>query len=57
MITSMTKVNDAIKLGENMSNTLDDFQKLLFSPIKNKKEFILKECVEHALELFKIHAH
>ncbi len=46
------KVNDALLLAENMSNTLDDF-KNFFSPDKTKDTFSLKNCVEHSIELSK----
>lgn len=46
------KVKDAMKLGENMSNTLDDFQNF-FDPNKHKSIFFVKDCIEHSLELSK----
>ncbi|MGM0519582.1 MAG: sensor histidine kinase [Campylobacterota bacterium] len=46
------KVDDAIFLAENMSNTLDDF-KNFFSPDKTKDTFSLKNCVYHTVELSK----
>ncbi|RBQ25746.1 sensor histidine kinase [Arcobacter sp. CECT 9188] len=46
------KVNDALLLAQNMSNTLDDF-KNFFSPSKVEKEFYIKDCIEHSLELSK----
>ncbi|PPK60273.1 histidine kinase/DNA gyrase B/HSP90-like ATPase [Malaciobacter marinus] len=46
------KVKDALFLAENMSNTLDDFINF-FSPDKTKKEFSVKECIEHSFELSK----
>lgn len=46
------KVNDALFLAQNMSNTLDDF-KNFFSPNKTKMEFSIKECIEHSFELGK----
>jgi signal transduction histidine kinase len=46
------KVNDAILLANNMSNTLDDFQNF-FKPNKNKTFFSLKECLLDSLELSK----
>ena len=46
------KVNDALFLAYNMSNTLDDF-KNFFSPKKLKKEFSIKNCIEHSIELSK----
>ncbi|MDD2894620.1 MAG: HAMP domain-containing sensor histidine kinase [Aliarcobacter sp.] len=46
------KVNDALLLAKNMSNTLDDF-KNFFSPNKIKSEFSIKNCIEHSIELSK----
>ncbi len=46
------KVNDALLLSTNMSNTLDDF-KNFFSPDKAKSKFHIKECIEHSIELSK----
>uniref|UniRef100_UPI004048C451 sensor histidine kinase n=2 Tax=Aliarcobacter sp. TaxID=2321116 RepID=UPI004048C451 len=46
------KVNDALLLANNMSNTLDDF-KNFFSPNKIKSEFYIKNCIEHSIELSK----
>lgn len=46
------KVNDAILLGNNMSNTLEDFQNF-FKPNKEKAEFSLKDCIEHSFKLSK----
>lgn len=46
------KVKDAILLGNNMSNTLEDFQNF-FKPNRGKEEFSLKECIEHSFELSK----
>lgn len=46
------KVDDALLLSENMSNTLEDFQNF-FKPNKDKSTFNLRECVEHSLELSK----
>ncbi len=46
------KVNDALLLASNMSNTLDDF-KNFFSPNKIKSEFSIKNCIEHSIELSK----
>ena len=46
------KVNDAILLGENMSNTLEDFQNF-FKPTKDKEIFSLKDCIQHSFELSK----
>ncbi len=47
-----TKVQDALLLANNMSNTLDDF-KNFFSPDKAKSVFYLHDCAEHAVELSK----
>lgn len=46
------KVNDALLLANNMSNTLDDF-KNFFSPDKAKNKFFIKNCIEHSIELSK----
>jgi len=46
------KVQDALLLANNMSNTLDDF-KNFFSPDKAKSSFFLHDCAEHAVELSK----
>ncbi len=46
------KVNDAMLLSDNMSNTLEDFQ-TFFKPNKDKTMFKLKECIEHSFELSK----
>jgi len=46
------KVEDALLLADNMSNTLDDF-KNFFNPSKSKEKFLIQECVEHAFELSK----
>jgi signal transduction histidine kinase len=46
------KVEDALLLSQNMSNTLDDFQNF-FSPNKDKNVFLIKDCVEHSVELSK----
>lgn len=46
------KVNDALLLANNMSNTLDDF-KNFFSPDKAKSKFEIRNCLEHSLELSK----
>ena len=46
------KVNDAILLADNMSNTLEDFQSF-FKPNRDKEEFSLKDCIEHSFELSK----
>ena len=46
------KVNDALLLANNMSNTLDDF-KNFFSPDKVKSRFNLEKCIEHSIELSK----
>jgi signal transduction histidine kinase len=47
-----TKVDDALLLASNMSNTLDDF-KNFFSPAKNKSIFLISDCIEHSIELSK----
>lgn len=47
-----TKVDDALLLANNMSNTLDDF-KNFFSPAKNKSTFLISDCIEHSIELSK----
>ncbi len=46
------KVNDGLKIAENMSATIDDFRNF-FNPDKTKKYFMLRECIEHSLELSK----
>lgn len=46
------KVNDAMLLANNMSNTLEDFQNF-FKPSKAKEEFFIKDCIEHSFELSK----
>ena len=46
------KVDDALLLANNMSNTLEDF-KNFFSPNKIKSEFSIKNCIEHSIELSK----
>ena len=46
------KVSDALLLSSNMSNTLDDFGNF-FNPNKVKTRFLLKDCIEHSLELSK----
>ena len=46
------KVQDALLLANNMSNTLDDF-KNFFSPNKIKSEFYIKDCIEQSIELSK----
>ena len=46
------KVNDALLLANNMSNTLDDF-KNFFSPDKSKIKFDIEKCIEHSIELSK----
>ena len=46
------KVQDALLLALNMSNTLDDF-KNFFSPDKTKSKFYIKKCIEHSMELAK----
>ena len=46
------KVDDALLLASNMSNTLEDF-KNFFSPNKTKSQFYIKNCIEHSIELSK----
>ncbi len=46
------KVNEAVLLGENMSNTLEDFQNF-FKPTKSKKRFSLKTTIHETLQLAK----
>lgn len=46
------KVNDALLLGNNMSNTLEDFQNF-FKPNKDKTNFSLIDCIKHSFELSK----
>jgi len=46
------KVNDALLLGNNMSNTLEDFQDF-FKPNKEQERFSLKNCIEHSFNLSK----
>ena len=46
------KVEDALLLGNNMSETLDDFQNF-FKPNKDKSVFNLKQCLEDSFELSK----
>ena len=46
------KVQDALLLALNMSNTLDDF-KNFFSPDKTRSKFFIKNCIEHSMELAK----
>ncbi len=46
------KVEDALLLAQNMSNTLDDF-KNFFSPDKAKSKFFIKNCIEHSMQLAK----
>ncbi|WP_419764280.1 MAG: sensor histidine kinase [Arcobacter sp.] len=46
------KVNDALLLASNMSNTLDDF-KNFFSPDKTKIKFDIQSCIVHTIELSK----
>ncbi|PHS57548.1 MAG: histidine kinase [Sulfurimonas sp.] len=46
------KVNDAVLLAQNMSNTLEDFQNF-FKPNRDKENFSLKDCIEHSFELSK----
>jgi len=46
------KTKDALLLANNMSNTLDDFSNF-FNPGKSKKSFLIKDCIEHSIELSK----
>lgn len=46
------KVEDALLLADNMSNTLDDF-KNFFSPDKARSRFFIKNCIEHTMQLSK----
>jgi C4-dicarboxylate-specific signal transduction histidine kinase len=46
------KVEDALLLANNMSNTLDDF-KNFFSPRKTKSIFYISDCIEHSIQLAK----
>jgi two-component system, NtrC family, C4-dicarboxylate transport sensor histidine kinase DctB len=46
------KVQDALLLANNMSNTLDDF-KNFFDPDKVKSKFEIKNCIEHSIDLSK----
>jgi len=46
------KVEDALLLANNMSNTLDDF-KNFFSPDKARSDFFIKNCIEHSMQLAK----
>ena len=46
------KVQDAMLLSNNMSNTLEDFQNF-FKPNKDKTLFDLKDCINNSLELSK----
>ncbi|WP_232087440.1 ATP-binding protein [Sulfurovum indicum] len=46
------KVEDALLLGENMSDTLENFQNF-FRPTTAKESFLLKECIEHSFRLSK----
>lgn len=46
------KVNDAILLGNSMSNTLEDFQNF-FKPNRDRINFSLKDCLKHSFELSK----
>lgn len=46
------KVEDALLLSDNMSDTLNDFQNF-FKPNKDKTIFNLKDCIEHSFELSK----
>jgi len=44
------KTEEAIKIAENMSKTIDDF-KNFFLPDKSKKIVNIKECIEHSKKL------
>ena len=46
------KVQDSLLLAKNMSNTLNDFRNF-FNPDKDKTEFLLRDCLDHSLELSK----
>lgn len=46
------KVINALRLAENMSGTLENFQNF-FKPTKAKESFTLKSCIEHSLALSK----
>jgi len=46
------KVKDSLLLAKNMSNTLNDFRNF-FNPDKDKTEFLLRDCLDHSLELSK----
>jgi signal transduction histidine kinase len=46
------KVNDAMLLANNMSQTLEDFQNF-FNPNKNKTAFSIQSCIEDSLKLCK----
>ncbi|MGB5867636.1 MAG: HAMP domain-containing sensor histidine kinase [Arcobacteraceae bacterium] len=46
------KTEDALRLANNMSNTLDDF-KNFFLPDKPKEDFYIIDCMRHAFELSK----
>ena len=46
------KVKDSLLLAKNMSNTLNDFRNF-FNPEKDKTEFLVKDCLDHSLELSK----
>ncbi len=46
------KVQDGLRISENMSQTIDDFRNF-FNPDKAKRYFTIKECIEHSLELSK----
>jgi len=46
------KVEDALLLGDNMSQTLEDFQNF-FKPTKTQEEFFLIDCINHSLQLSK----
>ncbi len=46
------KVQDGLNISESMSQTIDDFRDF-FSPDKTKKYFMIKECIDHSLDLSK----
>lgn len=46
------KVGDALLLGDNMSQTLENFQNF-FKPTKTQEKFFLIDCINHSLELSK----
>lgn len=46
------KLEDAMRLSTNMTNTIEDF-KNFFAPNKLKTHFFLKECITHSITLSK----